>query len=184
MSDAVPVDLARSRRIVEIMSDFEKLLSWIASIQISPHVQYYNDPCNVVLQHCKVEAHQLLCEPFEAFDTPARTQDRCKVQLRRYVFHGSYAFTACKLDSVANTDPSIRILNDATVRRHRAYRLRLRMEMLLQWAASRRAALHDQTSQSFDVTRLHRIDAHWQTVSRRRRTEAIIAHSPVEKSLC
>lgn len=170
MSDAVSVDLARSMRIIEIMDDFKTYLSWIASVQTSPLGQYYNDTCDLVLQQCKTEAHQLLHEPFEALNAPLRRQDRHKAQLRWYVFRDSHALTDCKLEFDADTDLSIRILTDATVRRHRACHLQLRMEMLLQWAASRRAMLHDRASQSFDVTRLHRIDSHLQTVSQRRRT--------------
>jgi len=180
MSDLASVDLARSMRIVEIISDLENHLSWIASVQTSPLVQYHNDACDIVLQQCKAEANQLLCEPFKTLDTSIRTQDRHRAQLRWYVFHDCHAFTHCKVDFVTKTDIFTRILTDATVRRYRAYRLQLRMEVLLQWAASRRAVLHDRDSQSFDVTRLHRIDSHLQTVSRRRRTKDTTGPQPIE----
>ena len=85
MSDAVTVDLARSMRIIEVMDDFKKYLSWIASVQTSPLARYYNDTCDLALQRCKAEAHQLLSEPFEALAVPVRTQDQSKSQLRWYV---------------------------------------------------------------------------------------------------
>lgn len=168
ISDAVPVDLARCMRIVEIVGDLQKYLSWIASVQTSPIAYCYDNTCDLVLQQCKVEAHQISYEPFEALSTPIRTEGRHIAQLNWYVVHGSRAFPDCKLDFDANTDLSIRILTDATVRRYWECRLQLRMEVLLRWAASRRAVSYDQPS--VDITRLHRIDAQFQTVSRRQKT--------------
>ena len=96
--------------------------------------------------------------------------------------HANRISTDCELTSDAATDFFIRIMIDATVIRYRACRLCLRMQVLLQWAAYRRAAFRNQSSQASDITRLHRIDAHIQTVSHQPRAEVCGRGRPIPVS--
>lgn len=70
-------------RIVEIMSDFREIQSFLSNIRASPSAEDYNAPGYVVLRRCVAQAEALLAQPFSADTSPYGEDDEDRAQLQR-----------------------------------------------------------------------------------------------------
>jgi hypothetical protein len=71
-------------RVREIMEDFQRLQTYIASIRANPSAEEYNEEGFVVLRRCVADAQVLLAQhPFQVQNGTGLDEDQNKVQLRR-----------------------------------------------------------------------------------------------------
>lgn len=80
---AIAVNQARAMRVVEIMTDFRNIESYLASIRASPSAEEYNEEGYVLLRHCVTESQVLLAQPFQSQSGVRGNHEQDKRTLQR-----------------------------------------------------------------------------------------------------
>ena len=70
-------------RVAEIMDDYQKRQSFIASISVNPSAEEYNEEGYAILRRCVAESQVLLAQPFQAQNGHLRDAEQVKVHLKR-----------------------------------------------------------------------------------------------------